>query len=199
VPTVNAPDAASAAAIVERFVGCGMDLTGDRRRLDAYFPKVPKAPQAGGGGFGGSLDGDEAERDGPSGGGAEAGLGSSGGTSGGNGGGDGNGLGAQTAHGISAAAVSPSAAQAHPCCSAAGPGQPPAGGDSEAFPLDSIDAEQQAALLREFERQQRLRCSVQAREAARAAKKQRRGSGAGGGGGAAGGRRSSGSFPLTLN
>ncbi|GBF99590.1 DNA cross-link repair protein [Raphidocelis subcapitata] len=203
VPTVNAPDAAAAAAIVERFVGCGMDLSRDRRRLDAYFSKLA-APSGGGGGTdrGGCGDG---------------GSGGDGvverGTGGGDGGGQRGGGGTSSCAAAPLPAMAPEATQQQQLqqqqrqqqqqqqqqlqqrgCDTAPQVQPPAAAsaavDSEPFSIDSVDAGQQAAMLLEFERQQRLRRSVEAVKAARAAKKQRRGSSSGGGGGG-GGRQSS--------
>jgi DNA cross-link repair 1A protein len=162
VPTVNAPTPAAAAAIVERFVG-GMDLTNDRRRLDAYFPRRSCAASGSAdGGVGGDGGADAAGEKSSAAGDAPAPQNNSG-SSGGSGDG-----GSGPNHNISSG-------------SGGGGGGDNPESDSAALLLSEVDAEQQARLLAECERRQRLRRSVEAREAAK--KKQRRSSGSGKGGG----------------
>jgi hypothetical protein len=183
---------------VERFVPW-MDLTGDKRRLDAYFPRLGTGKAAAGGGSpalaapepaapalavaaaaaaaaeeGARAGGDSctpgwsgssgsdvdqplaarsaAPRAGSSG--AGGGNGSSSkprdDSNGGGGGGSGGGGGGGGGGGCNAAVE---------------------GGE---FALDGVDAQQQARLLEEIARQQRLRASLAARDAARAAKRRKR-------------------------
>ena len=164
VPTVNAPDAAAARAIVERFARC-MDLSRDRSRLDAYFPRAAGRGGGGGGGGGGSS--------------GKGSGGADGGDGGGGGGGDskdGGDAGVSNSSGGKGDTPAPTAAS------------PAAGAavivdDDAAALLDGVDAAAQAAALAEFERLQRLRRSVDAAKQQQRAAKKPRGSPAGSKGG----------------
>ncbi len=150
IPTVNAPDAAAARAIVDRFA-CFMDLTRDRRRLDAYFPRLGQTQQ---GQQAEQGEGEQQQQQMQAGGREGDGVQLGGG-------------GKEESGSASTGLPPPSSKSPDPASARPNP-------DAAACVLDAVDAEQQRRMLAEFERQQRLRRSV---EAAKVAKRQRRASG----------------------